>query len=94
MLISDKLFINGKNVANVEHILQNGRFSKPITNIDKNYILSKIGKNETKIRHYKVIYIPIWNNQLIFNIYYRFIIMHNSLFVEVKFFLLPPLKEK
>ncbi len=92
--ITDELYISGKDVNLVAHLLPNNRWSKPVENIDQQYVLSKINSNDKRERHYRVVRIPMWEGQLILSMHYRFFVVKNSLFSEVRFFLLPPLKKK
>lgn len=92
--VTDELFVNGRDVNLAAHLLPNGRFEKPVSEIDRQYILGKINSNEKRERYYKVARISMWEGQLIISVYYRFLIINDNLFTEVRFFLLPPLKEK
>jgi len=94
IIIKDGLFIDGRDVNFLEYLLPNGRLNKPIDKVDNSYIFSKINKNDKKERHYKLVQIPIWDGQLFLSIYYRMMIVNDGLFVETRFFLLPPLKKK
>lgn len=92
--ISDELYINGMDVNSVAHLLPDGRLSKPVKNLDKKYLISKINSNDKKERHYRVARISMWDGQLILSMHYRFLTIEDNLFCEARFFLLPPLKEK
>jgi hypothetical protein len=54
--------------------------------------LSRKLESEKSNRYYKRIQITGWNGELIFSIFFRFFIFGNNLFIETKYFLLPPLK--
>lgn len=92
--ITDELYINGKDVNLVAHLLPNGRLSKPVERVDQYYLVSKANSNEKRERHYRVARIPMWNNQVVLSMHYRFLAIQDNLFIEVRFFILPPLKEK
>jgi len=92
--IADELFINGKDVNLVAHLLPNGRFSKPVDSVDSQYISTKINNGDKRERHYRVVRIPMWDGQMVLSMYYRFLSVKDNLFVEARFFLLPPIKEK
>ena len=94
MEIADELYINGKDVNLVAHLLPDGRFSKPVDHIDAQYIAAKINNDDKRERHYRVVRIPMWDSQMILSTQYRFFSFKNNLFAEVRYFLLPPLKEK
>lgn len=78
----------------VVHLLPEGRLAKPVERVDERYILSKINSNDKRERHYRVVRIPMWDGQLFFSMYYRFLVVNDTLFCEARFFLLPPLKKK
>ncbi|GAB6262342.1 hypothetical protein PSSHI_25860 [Photobacterium sp. R1] len=92
--ITDELYINGKDVNLVAYLLPNGRLSKPVDNVDLQYINTKINNDDKRERHYRVVRIPMWDGQMILSVYYRFLSVKDNLFTEARFFLLPPLKEK
>lgn len=94
MTFKDELFINGKDVNMLERLLPQGRFQKPVETLDQEYILNKINQNEPKERYYKTVRIPLWDGQIYLSVYYRFLVLENTLFTEAKFFMLPPLKKK
>jgi len=92
--ISNELLVRGENINSLSQFFQNGKMTKPIDHIDNQYLIDKIGKNDKDERHYKVIRIPMWNDQLLLSMYYRFLIVNKNLFCEAKFFILHPLKDK
>jgi len=94
VVIKDQLFVDGRDLSLLPHLLSNGPLSRPICSVDKGYISSKINQNDPRERHYKVIHIGMWNFQVLLSMYFRFYSINNNLFIEGRFFLLPPLKEK
>ena len=92
--IVDELYINGKDVNLVAHLLPEGRFSKPVDHVDAQYIATKINNDDKRERHYRVVRIPMWEGQIMLSMQYRFLSVKDNLFTEARFFLLPPLKEK
>jgi len=92
--ITDELYVNGKDVNLVAHLLPNGRLSKPVESVDLHYLTNNTNNNDKRVRHYRVVRIPMWNNQVILSMHFRFLVIKGNLFSEVRFFILPPLKEK
>lgn len=87
--IEDNLYVNGKKVRDDKRFL-NSPFKPPYVN--SNFASKKL-ESEKSNRYYKRIQITGWNGELIFSIFLRFFIFGNNLFLEAKYFLLPPLKE-
>ena len=94
LTIFDKVFVHGADVNFLPHLRRLGRYAKPIQLLNDDYIKSILGNTDERERHYRVIHIPVWNNQMALSMYYRFVRMKTNLFVEAQFFLLPPIREK
>ena len=92
--IKDEIYINGLDVNLLKHIQPRGRMRKPVTTVDRQYILKKINGNEKRERHYRVVRVPMWGGQIIISMYYRFLIRNQSLFIESRVYMLPPIKKK
>lgn len=92
LTIKDKLFVNGMDIRNDKRFLPD-IMSTPITHVSNEIIDEYIGKNDEKIRHYRVVQIPAWNGQLVLSIFFRFTKIGKGLFSEARFFILTPLIE-
>lgn len=86
--IEDNLYVDGQKVRDDARFLDSP-FKPPYVN--SNYTSGKL-ESEKSNRYYKRIQITGWNGELIFSIFLRFFIFGNNLFLEAKYFLLPPLK--
>ena len=91
--IEDRLLVNGTDIRSNVTLLPDV-VSKPITVAPYEFVNKYIDKNDLKIRHYKMIQIPVWEGQLVLTVYFRFLKIGENLFVESRFFLLTPLKDK
>jgi hypothetical protein len=93
LAIKDRLLVNGQDIRHNRTFLPN-IFAKPNITVSQEVIDDYITNNDSEIRHYKMIQIPAWKGQLVLTIYFRFLKIGESLFVESRFFLLTPLKDK
>jgi hypothetical protein len=91
--IRDKIFVNGQEIRGDERFLPN-LFSRPLTKIDSSTLNELIGGQSDQIRHYKCIRIISWQGEIILSVFLRFLKLRQNLFVEVSYFLLPPLKQE
>lgn len=92
--IYDGIFINGKDINKLDHMQSQGRLSPPLTNVPIEYLNDNIGHNSMTERHYRCIRICLWGKQIALSMYYRFTIIKDVLFLEARFFFLPPLDSR
>lgn len=86
--IEDNLYVDGQQVRDDKRFI-NSPFKPPYAN--SNFSLKQL-KSEKSNRYYKRIQITGWNGELIFSIFLRFFKFGNNLFIEARYFLLPPLQ--
>lgn len=91
--ISDKIFVNGKDIRKNKIFMKNIT-SKPNVHVSADIINENIEKKDKDIRHYRVLTMPMWNGQMYLSVFLRFTLTGKQLFVESRFFLLYPLKDK
>jgi hypothetical protein len=91
--IKDRLYVDGREIRNDQRFLPNP-FARPYTQVDPSLIEAFIENPPQSTRHYKCIQVTSWEGELVFFIFLRFSKMGQSLFVEVNYFLLPPVKEQ
>lgn len=89
----DKIFVNGRDIRHNQNILDNPIVT-PRTSISEEAVRDRIGQTDERIRHYRVISIPIWAGHLQLSIFLRFAISGANLFAEARYFLLTPLQEQ
>jgi hypothetical protein len=87
MTISDELLVNGQDVIMLSHLMPEGTISRPVDWVHKSYVTSKIGSNDKRERHYRVVRIPMWDGQIFLSMYYRFLICNDNLVLRSKGFL-------
>ena len=92
--VKDEIYIDGRDARKVPDLFPDGEFSKPLSYLPASSIEGIIGNNDTINRHYKVVRIPLWDGQIILSYFLRYVIIADSLFVETKIFMLPPLVKK
>jgi len=94
MSVSEQLFVNGRDINLISGLQPKGRFAKPEITITDELLKDKMYKSDKLQRHYTVVKIPLWDRQIIISMFFRLVIVKDILFVESRFFLLKPLKEK
>ncbi len=88
----DKLYVNGQDIRNDMRFLPEP-FARPYNTIDERLIEQLMLNPTQSIRYYKCIRLTSWKEEVILSIFYRFVMIANSLYVEIDYLLLPPLKE-
>lgn len=91
--IEDKIFVNGQEIRGDQRFLPD-LFGRPLTQVDASTLQAFISRPSDEIRHYKCIRIIGWQGEIIFSVFLRFFKLRQNLFVEVSYFLLPPLKQE
>ncbi len=87
--IEDNLYVDGQQVRDDKRFLNNP-FKPPYVN--SQFLSGQLLKSEKSNRYYKRIQITGWNGELIFSIFLRFFKFGKNLYIEARYFLLPPLK--
>jgi hypothetical protein len=93
MSCSDRLFVDGKNIRNDRRFLEN-EFSAPFTQVAPSLVEEYVEKFGETIRHYKVIQVVGWKGDFVLSAFLRFVKSEENLFVEVNYYILPPLQNK
>lgn len=88
--IKDLLFVNGTDVKDVDWILPD-KYKRPLSFVDDKDIKKYYAANNKVVRHYNVVQVADWENDIILSFYIRFSLQKNNLFVEVSRFLLTPI---
>lgn len=94
MAVRDEVYIDGRDVRGVDILMPGGAFDRPIEAISESLMAAQIDRNDNVVRHYKVIRLQLWNGQIVLSTLFRYVIISDTLFVEAKTLILPPLKEK
>ncbi len=98
IIIKDEIFIDGRDVRDVAkeipEILPSGEFSKPNLQIPDLVVQNMIENNSNKARHYKVLRVFLWDSQIVLTIFIRFVRKADTLFVETRIFMIPPLRQE
>ncbi|HTK05589.1 MAG TPA: FHA domain-containing protein [Ktedonobacteraceae bacterium] len=88
---ADKLYVNGQEIRNDTRFLPDP-FARPYPQVHEQ-LMEQFMQNPTQdIRFYKSIRLTSWRGEMVLSIFYRFVMIANSLYVEVNYLLLPPLK--
>jgi hypothetical protein len=91
--ITEKVFINGKNIRDNRDFLPNV-LGCPVNKISQQYVYLAINNNLKDARFYKVIQVVDWDGDLILTSFLRLQKNEKSLFVENNYYLLPPISSK
>ena len=98
-VISDKLFVNGKDIRH-NSLFMSSIMAEPNVSLSQDILAGyiehadRIERSDKNIRHYRHIEIPIWYNNLTLSVFLKFSTQGHRLFVEARYFLLPPIKEE
>lgn len=87
--IKDMLFVNGTDVKDIDWILPN-KYQHPISSVNEETIKNFYASSNKEVRHYKLVQVAEWQNNIILSFYIRFSLQSDNLFVEVSRFLLTP----
>ncbi len=93
-VLTDTVFVDGRDVRNRPSLLPGGEFSQPARTIPTAEIHTLMKGNDRELRHYKCLRSVLWGGQLAISAYYRFAKRGEVLFSEVRIFVLPPLREE
>jgi hypothetical protein len=93
-VLTDTLFVDGRDVRNRPGLQPRGEFSQPARTIPTADIPTLMKSNDRELRHYKCLRSVLWSGQLAISAYYRFAKRGEVLFSEVRIFVLPPLREE
>lgn len=91
--MEDRIFISGRQIRGNNLFLANVT-ATPNTYIEQEFVESKIGTPDQDTRHYRVLSIPISSGHLFLTFFLRSTMLGNSLFIESRRFLLPPIKNE
>lgn len=91
--IDDKLFVNGRRIRNNKIFLQNIKAS-PTTSVDASVVAERIGFPDQDARHYRTVSVPIADGQVFLTYFLRSTMLGDSLFIESRCFILPPIKQE
>jgi hypothetical protein len=87
----DKLYVNGQEIRNDTRFLPDP-FARPYNQVHEQ-LMEQFMQNPTQdIRFYKCIRLTSWRGEMVLSIFYRFVMIAGSLYVEVDYLLLPPVK--
>ncbi|RNB83198.1 hypothetical protein EDM59_19385 [Brevibacillus nitrificans] len=92
MSIEDGLFVDGKTLRNHPEFLPDV-LSAPNAKISDEVMQDYVGKFTEQKRYYKIIQISGWQGNFIFSTFFRLTKNDRQMFVEVNYYLLPPLKK-
>ena len=88
----DHFFINGTDVRDDRNILCDV-YGRPAQVLDADMTSKYRLESDSRIRHYKWIRVQDWGNELVMSFFLRCCLRGNSLFVELKRYLLTPISE-
>jgi hypothetical protein len=91
--ITEKVFINGKNIRDNRDFLPNV-LGCPVNKIPHQYVDLAIDNNLKDARFYKVIQVVDWDGDLILTSFLRLQKTEKNLFIENNYYLLPPISSK
>lgn len=94
MAVRDEVFVDGRDVRSLAMLMPAGAFARPGESLSEDMMAIQIGHANNLARHYKVIRIQLWDSQIVLSTLFRYVIVSNTLYVEAKALILPPLKEK
>ncbi len=91
--IKDLLFINGAEIRDKKTLLPNA-YARPVANLSAEDFTAFYEQHPKQTRHYKLIQVRDWSDDLILSFYVRLSRQGSNLFVETSRFLLPPVASK
>lgn len=91
--LSDKLLVNGGDLRDFKVILPQPT-AQPVVSLKPEQLQDFIGKNDPQARHYRCLRIPLWSETIFISVFFRFTRMGKNLYMECKFFLMPPIEKK
>ncbi|MGN7470679.1 hypothetical protein [Brevibacillus sp. SAFN-007a] len=93
MSVNDGLFIDGKTLNMYpEFLTRDG--SAPLLNVSDDMIEESMKTFSEQRRFYKVVQVTGWQGNFIFSTFFRLVKNNRQMFLEVSYYLLPPLKEE
>lgn len=88
--IKDMLFVNGTDIKDIDWMLPD-KYKRPISSVKNLQIKNFYASSNKQVRHYKLVQVADWENDIILSFYIRFSLQSDNLFVEVSRFLLTPI---
>jgi len=85
----DKLYVNGQEIRNDMRFLREP-FGRPYNQISEQLIEQFMLEPTQNMHFYKCIRLTSWDGEMILSIFYRFVLIANTLYVETDYLLLPP----
>jgi hypothetical protein len=92
--LRDELFVDGRDVSSLPPIFNNTCPGKPRSRLTPAELDDLVQRSSSKIRHYHVIRVQLWSGQLVLSVFLKYTKLADTLFVETRMRLLPPLQEK
>ena len=90
LIVKDYLFVNGVDIREDKTILPD-IFGRPVQVVSPSLLSDYMISNDPRIRHYKLLGVHDWGNELIVSHFLRCVQKGENLFVEMNRFLLTPL---
>lgn len=94
LALLDTVCVDGRDVGEVPSLMRAGKYHRPESSLPQQEVESLVGRNDMRMRHYKLLRADLWGGQLLANIYFRYVIQAGLLFVEARTFVLPPLRRE
>lgn len=89
LCISDRLYVDGRDIACIADLMPN-KYEKPLSKVGLEVIMKYMGGNESKIRHYRVYSIDVWDGMLIISALVRLSQLGSTLYCEYALRMLAP----
>lgn len=91
--VRDMCFVHGSDIREDREILPD-EFGRPVQSVSAQRISRYSEASDSRVRHYQWIRVRDWGNDLVVSYFLRCAIRGQSLFVEIKRFLLTPLADQ